>query len=135
MKVGPVRRLRFSNLICHGESGLYLCGGPESPIEDVVFDNVEMLVERSSTLHGGYYDLRPGDGLKGLYKHSIAGIYCERVKDLSFVHTTVKWAANLPDYYGAGLEATDVLGLELENCRVTGAHPGRDSDRLISPRQ
>ena len=133
MKVGPVRRLRFTNLICHGESGLYLCGGPDSPIEDVVFDNVEMSVERSSNLIGGYYDLRPGGGLKGLYKHSIAGIYCEKAKDLSFLHTTVKWAADLPDYYGVGLEANDVVGLELEKCHIAGAHPGHDPDRLISP--
>ncbi len=133
IKVGPVRRLRFTNLICHGESGLYLCGGTDSPIEDVVFDNIEVLVERTSTLTGGYYDLRPGEGLKGLYRHSIAGIYCEKVKDLSFLHTTVKWGADLPDYYGAGLEANDVHSLELENCHISGAHPGRDSDRLISP--
>ena len=73
-RVGPVRRLRFTNLLCQGESGLYLCGDRDSPIEDVVFENVEMLMERTSTLTGGYYDLRPGEGLNGLYRRSIAGI-------------------------------------------------------------
>ncbi len=130
-KVGPVRRLRFLNLICHGESGLYLCGGTDSPLEDVVFDDVEVLIERTSTLTGGYYDLRPGIGLKGLYHHSIAGIYCEHAKDLAFRQTSVKWSGDLPDYYGTGLEANEILGLELESCHFVGAHSGRDPNQVI----
>ena len=130
-RVGPVRRLRFTNLICYGESGLYLCGGNETPIEDVVFDNVEVRVQKTSELPGGFYDLRPGENNQGLYKSSVAGIYCEKIQDLSFVQVKVRWAPNLPDYYGTGLEANHVSGLDLLNCHIEGAHPGRDAARLI----
>lgn len=130
-KVGPVRRLRFNNLLCHGESGIFLHGGKDSVIEDVVFSNVEVSVGRTSQIEGGYYDLRPGNPSPGLYKHQIAGIHCEHVKELSLLNVSVKWAESLPDYYGPGLDVTGSDGLKLINVDFRAAHPERDAKQII----
>jgi hypothetical protein len=41
-KPGTIRNLRFNNFLCRGESGAFLFGGPDSPVEDVDFDNSKL---------------------------------------------------------------------------------------------
>src|SRR5208282_4548730 len=39
-KLGYVRHIRFSNILCKSETGIYIHGAESNLVEDIVFDNV-----------------------------------------------------------------------------------------------
>ncbi|GJG87279.1 polygalacturonase [Gemmatimonadetes bacterium T265] len=129
-KPGVVRGLQFNNIVAHGESGLFVHGWSDSPVADVVFDNVQLTVRRVSQYACGQYDLRPNDDYQGLYRHRIAGVYAKWASDLTLRDVRVRWADGLPDCYGPALEAEGVRGLALENFAGRGAH-ATDPAQLI----
>ena len=131
MKVGPIRHVRFQNLVCHGENGIFLYGGPDSPVEDIAFSNVQLTIEKSSRIEGGFYDLRPGDLNPGVYQHKLAGLYAENVDGLQLEEVSLNWGANPPAYYGPALVANHVSGLRRQSFRGLAAHPGKEPDILI----
>ncbi|MGA3143076.1 MAG: glycoside hydrolase family 28 protein [Verrucomicrobiota bacterium] len=136
-KLGHVRQIRFSNILCRGESGIYLHGCEAQPIEDIVFDNVRLEAGKTSDVPGGFYDDRPigaasaGGKFAGIYTNTIAGIHCEFVRGLTLRNTQVIWSGSLEDYYGAALEARHVEGLQLEYFSGKAAWPGKSPDKIV----
>jgi polygalacturonase len=115
-KLGRVRHIRFSNVLCRGENGLFMQGWKTQPMEDIVLDNVRVEVGRTSDTRGGFYDLRPA----GLYKEGIletklAGLYCRFIDGLVLSQTKVAWT-NAPTYlYGRALDRVGVKSLTLDH--------------------
>jgi polygalacturonase len=130
-KLGKVRNIRFSNILCRGENGVYIHGWEGHSIEDLVLSNVRVEVGKTSEQPGGIYDSRPGEVFKGDYASRIAGVHCKYVKDLLLRDVKVAWGENLPEYYGPALEAHHVEGLRLENFTGKAAHPGKVADRVV----
>jgi polygalacturonase len=135
-KLGHVRHIRFSNILCQGENGVYIRGCKSNPVEDIVFDDVRVEVGKSTDVPGGFYDDRP-DGqttngvFKGIYTNTIAGIHCEYVRGLTLRNTQVAWGSKLMPYYGPALDARHVEGLRLENFSGKAAWPGETPDQLV----
>jgi len=130
-RVGKIRNVRFSNILCRGENGVYIHGWKDNPVEDIVFDNIKIEIGKWTDWAGGEYDLRPNTGYKGVYKHKIAGIYCRYARDLTIRNTKVAWKGEPPEYFGPALEVHDVDGLRLDNFTGKAAHPGVERDRII----
>ena len=135
-KLGHVRHIRFSNILCKGESGVYLRGCEAQPIEDIVLDNVRVEVGKTGDVPGGFYDdrpngLLPGGVFAGIYTNSIAGIRCEFVHGLALRNTQVVWNGPPEDYYGAALEARHVEDLQLEHFTGKAARPGKSPDQIM----
>jgi polygalacturonase len=128
--VGPVRNIRFRNLLCRGESGIYVCGSPESVPEGLSFEGVRVEIDKTSRHAGGRYDNRPGTG--GLYEHRTAGVYVQRAKRVTLRNVEVVWGANRPDSCGPALECHAVEGLEVEEFRGEAAHPDREPARVAT---
>ena len=53
-RLGHVRHIRFSNILCKGESGIYLRGCAAQPLEDIVFDNVRVEMCKTTDVPGGF---------------------------------------------------------------------------------
>ena len=135
-KLGHVRQIRFSNILCQGENGLYLKGCAAQPLEDIVFDNVRVEVGKTGGVRGGFYDDRPNgppvNGVfTGIYTNSIAGIHCEFARGLTFRNTQVVWGERGEDFYGAALESRHVEGLKLEQFSGKAARPGQTPDQIV----
>jgi polygalacturonase len=135
-KLGHVRQIRFSNILCKGESGVYIHGSPSQPVEDVVFDNVRVEVGKTTDQPGGFYDDRPNGKLpdgsfKGVYSSMIAGFHCEFVRGLTLRDTQVVWEDRLEDYYGPALDSRHVEGLQLDQFTGKAAHPGKVPDQIV----
>jgi hypothetical protein len=123
---GLVRGIQFVNLQCRGESGIYLRGSKEVPLSNVSFRGIDLTVEKTTQIPGGFYDMRPGDafGASGLDRRPTAGFFATDVAGLQLNGVNVHWGPGAPAYYGAALElhrCTDVSLLQ-----VTGhaAHAG-----------
>ncbi|HTR43026.1 MAG TPA: glycosyl hydrolase family 28 protein [Pseudomonadales bacterium] len=131
-----VRHIRFNNLLCTSENGVYLRGCAQQPLEDIVFDNVRIEVGKTGTVRGGFYDDRPMGGAStdgqfaGIYTNQIAGIHADFTRGLVLRDTSVVWGEK-EDFYGAALEATHSEDLKLENFSGISAWPGKIPDKIL----
>ena len=81
---GYVRNIRFSNILCRGENGIFLMGWTNSPLENIVLDNVRVEIAKTSDVPGGFYDERPvGVFTNGIFERKLAGIYARDINGLS----------------------------------------------------
>ncbi len=134
-KLGHLRHIRFNNILCTSETGVYLRGCAQQPLEDVIFDGVDIRVGKSGDVPGGFYDDRPlgmspGGVFNGIYTNVIAGIHCDFTSGLTLRNTRVFWG-NAADYYGAALEAHHAGGLKLENFSGDSAQPGKIPAQIV----
>ncbi len=120
-KLGHVRQIRFSNILCKGESGIYLRGCAAQPLEDIGFDNVRVEVEKTSDVPGGFYDDRPigaassGGQFAGIYTNAIAGIFAREVNGLTLRNVQVVWDAPKNGIYGEALDQDKIQNLILNH--------------------
>jgi hypothetical protein len=133
--LGRVRNVRFHNVLCRGESGAFIAGSGDSPIEDVVLDGVRIEIDKWSRWPGGVHDRRPcmspdtDFGIEpekdaGLMQHPTAGVYCEHARNVTLRNVEVVWGRNEQDYWSHALEAHHVEGLKLENFTGEAARKG-----------
>jgi len=122
--LGHVRHIRFSNILCRGENGAVLCGSPNSPLEDIVLENVRIEIDKTSRWPGGVQDLRPPEIEHMLRAHATNGVYIEHARGVALRNVSVAWGQNRPAYFGAALETHAVEALELDHFKGESAHPG-----------
>lgn len=101
VKAGKIRNVRFSNISCRGENGIFLCGSPDNYIEDISFDHVSVALERRSKWEIEGYDRRPCPGTleDGLIAGKISGIYGDYVKGLSLRDVRVEVSEEMLPFY------------------------------------
>jgi polygalacturonase len=118
-RLGRVRRVRLHNIVCQGENGVVIVGSPDSPLEDVVLDGVDVRIAKTSKWPGGLLDLRPcahpdptwscpPDDDPGLVPQDTYGVYAAHVHGLTLRHTRVQWEAPCSD----ALRTEDVTDLD-----------------------
>ena len=130
--IGKVRNIRFNNILCRSENGVYIAGCPDSRIEDVLLENVRVEIDKTSKHLGGQYDRRPCD-VEGIIQRQTAGFLIHDADDITLRNCRVIWGDNRPDYYGSALEAHDVMGLEVDYLKGTAAYPERDVAVQVTP--
>lgn len=108
--VGTVRNLRFTNILCRSECGVYICADQLGWIEDVVLDGIRLeLSHWSGSTHpeeqGGFYDRRPTPGVK-IYKpqEGIAGFHLENIRNVTIKNSRVVFA-DKEDYWANAVYA------------------------------
>ncbi|OZJ04592.1 hypothetical protein BZG36_02764 [Bifiguratus adelaidae] len=126
---GTIRRVRFSNILCTGETGIFIYGWQQGLIQDVQFDNVRVTISKTSRWPGGSIDLRPyprpppGQTWSyGVFEQTISGVYIKCAKDILFRNCEVQWG-KIPEYCRHAIEAHQVEGLSLENFRGRSVDP------------
>ena len=127
---GRLRNVRFSNIVCKGENGLFFAGNEKNPLEGIVLENVRVEIDKFTDVPGGKYDERPGVN-KGEYESINAGIHCEHVKDIALRNVSIGWGNNRPDYYGPALYARHVDTLQKDGFNGRSAHPDRFPDEDV----
>jgi hypothetical protein len=123
--LGQVRRLRFSNILCRGENGVFVYGYTPDTIQDVVFENVRVEISKTSKIAGGRQDLRPFEGHEAMPEYPYSGFLIYNAQDVTLRHCEVVWGENRPDYYHHALEAIQVERLLLDDFKGEAAHPDR----------
>lgn len=98
VKAGKIRNIRFENISCIGENGIFVRGSEGNLIEDVSFDHIHLTLKKYSRWEIEGYDIRPCQG-DGLIKTKISGIYLENAKDLQFEHMKIFVEESMKPYY------------------------------------
>lgn len=135
--VGPctMRGIAFHDIVCRGESGVFIHGWPGSTLDSVTFSNVQVHVQKTSAVPGGLYDLRPNTygRLAAPYPHKIAGVYAKLATRLTLRGVTVTWGPDAPAYYGPALQTVDTPGLRVIDFEGVGAHPSDPARTVGDP--
>ena len=113
-EVGSVKNIYFSNIRCVGESGVYVSAASADKISDIHFDQVSVLIDKTTDLPGGVYDRRPSN-VEGLVKSAIAGFHFENTGYISLKNSEVIWGKSKPSYAGNAVETKNVSKLEKTN--------------------
>jgi hypothetical protein len=140
-ELGRVRNVRFRNILCRSENGVFLCGSEDSPLEDVELSDVRVEIDKWSKWPGGQQDRRPcmsrdtdfgiePEKHEGLSEHATSGVYAEHAAGLRLRGVRVVWGANRQDYWAHALEAHHVQGLDLGGFEGTAGREGVE-DRWI----
>ncbi len=118
-KLGHVRHIRFSNILCKSESSIYLRGCTTQPLEDIELDNIRVEVGKTTDVPGGFYDDRPvgaaaGGQFAGIYTNAIAGIFARDVNGLTIRNTQIVWTMPKNCIYGTALDQDRIQNLVLD---------------------
>ncbi|MFO7958360.1 MAG: glycosyl hydrolase family 28 protein [Candidatus Brocadiia bacterium] len=133
--MGTIRNVRFSNIVARSESGILLYGTPESELEDLLLDNVQLTVvpgghadvpgEHGRAI-GGNFDLRPAASMEqAVFRHDIPGIYAQHIQGLTLRNCDVRQSPDLPPYHTAAFETHEVQDVTIVGCPTLGSAPER----------
>ena len=124
-KLGAMRTIRFSNIQCRGESGVYLAASKPGIIENVTFDRVSVHVDKTTKIAGGFYDRRPGAADPLIEETPTSGFHLDTATDIRLRDCDVTWGENRPGYYRHALWSRNVEGLDVQRFRGESAFPDR----------
>lgn len=129
--IGRVRNIRFLNLLCRSETGVYLEGWTPDRVQDILFENVRVELARRTKWPGARYDRRPcpadwaNNPEAGFLLQPTDGFCLRNAQNVTLRHCEVRWSENPAEEYRHALSSRGVSGLELENFRGEAAFPER----------
>jgi polygalacturonase len=123
-RVGAVTNIFFSNIRGISENGVYVGGSTPDKVSGIVFDQVDLTIDKTTTIAGGTYDRRPSN-VEGLLKGLTSAFYFDQASHITIRNSAVVWGSNLPDYFGHVVESHGVADLKIVNLEGNSAFPGK----------
>jgi polygalacturonase len=124
---GPVRNIRFRNIIAESESGILIYGTEESPVKNVQLEDVSIHIARGTYTdsYGGNFDLRPVYTTDlGVFRHDIPALYSQYTEGLTIRDLTVSWGNDLPLWMTQAVHCTDFTNLTIDGFYGAPARAG-----------
>ncbi len=122
-RLGVIRDIRFSNLICRSENGAMVYAAEPGHIQNIAFDHVSIQVNRPSEFPGGQQDLRP-NAATPLPTLATAGFLLRGASSVTFRDCSVSWGPNPPEYFRHALDADACPSLDASGLSGSAAHFG-----------
>jgi hypothetical protein len=122
-KLGYIRDIRFSNLICDSENGAMVYAAEPGHIQNISFDRVSIHVVRPEMFTGGQQDLRP-NAKEALPTMGTSGFLLRDAAGVTFRDCAVTWGPSPADYFQYALDAAGCPGLDATGLSGAAAHPG-----------
>jgi polygalacturonase len=115
--VGYVRNVKFQNIICRSENGVFVYGADSAVIDGISFSDVSVELAKWSDEPGGRYDLRPIDGpnvkfTDAVFEHTTAGFTVHNAKNVTLNNCSVRFLGKLPAYFGAAQDISAAPGFK-----------------------
>lgn len=107
VKSGKIKNIKFNNINCKGENGIFISGNKDNYVEDIRFTNVNITLEKSSKWEIDGYDVRPCPG-EGKLERKIAGVYCDYAKNISFENLSIEKKESILPFYDKDIEKLNV---------------------------
>jgi hypothetical protein len=100
----------MQNIRCKGENGIFLSGSSDNYIEDIQFQNIKIVLQKSSKWEIDGYDIRPCPG-DGNIKRKISGVYCNFSKNIVFTGLRIEKEESILEYYNQDVTLLDVTNV------------------------
>ncbi len=126
---GRISGIRFFNVTAKGENGVLIHGNAGNIIEDVVFENCRITLDRSSKWDCGLYDLRPCLDY-GVEKAYNSGFFIRYAEDIRIEKSSVRWGRTCGEYRHA-VDAEHTGNLKLIDFTGEAASPEFEAIRHI----
>jgi len=123
--LGHIRRIRFNNILAESENSFLLYGSPNSPIEDVLIENMELRMHDSKLQpsYGGNFDLRgAGDLSHALFEHDVPGLFFRHIQGLRIRGFRLFWDESIPPFFTHGIEGEEFRDVEVQGFEGRGAN-------------
>ena len=125
---GHISHIRFTNITCDSENGIFLSGSEGNEIEDVSFEKVSVTLRAKSKWKRGLYDLRPGFG-KGIEEIKSPGFLLRRVDQAVIRNCSVSFEGEDLSDFGEAFRAENCRDIELEG--FSGQAAGEDFRDIV----
>ena len=135
VKLGSIKHIMFSNIICKGENQILLYGTPESIIEDVTFRDIrfELTDSKLNDVAGGNIDLRGVSGVKnGLFASDIPAISASYIKDLKLYNVALRWTNTRMTYFTHGLSLQHFDDVEIKDFTGSASPVNKAAYRIFA---
>lgn len=129
--IGSISNVIVKNIFGVSENSARICGMPNQPVRNVLFENVTLHVGRWTKYKGGVLDNRPTTVLQEIEPHDTAGILVRHAKNVTIKNCAVQWIKNIPIYYGPAIWITNASPISIINFRGQSANPHIYPDILI----
>lgn len=110
-EAGPVRDIRFINISAVSENGIFIGCDTPGKVSGLLFDNVDLNLEKTTSFPGGVYDRRPCEG-EGFLNSETYGIFAENASGILVRDFRVS-ADGFPSYGGVS-RFVDCSGVEMK---------------------
>lgn len=121
-RVGVIKNIFFSSIKCSSENGVYVSAESNNKISNIVFDNVDLFIDKTTSIEGGVYDRRPC-AVDGFVKGSTSGFYFDAAENITIRNSNVSWGNNKPGYYTHVIESKNIDTLNIYNVTGQAAFP------------
>jgi len=121
--IGRIHDVRVRNVTARAENSVRIDGKPESLIENVTLENLDLTLDRWTSYPGGVYDNRPTTAYVGIEQHRTPGIHIHYVDGAIVKDCKVSWGQNRRSYFSNAMEAEHVSNLAITRFTGDGAHP------------
>lgn len=123
-RVGEVKNIYFSNIKCTSENGIYVGGESADKIRNIVFDEVDIVINKTTPIPGGVYDRRPAN-VEGFVKGKTSGFYFDKATGITVRNSSIAWGVGKPAYFAHSLESYGVTGLKITALDGVSAFPSK----------
>ena len=132
IKLGQIKHVIFSNIICKSENGMLIYGSNESMIEDVSFNHIrfELTDSKLNDIAGGNIDLRGASIQKQLFKNDIPGLLIQYAKDIRINDFELNWTHTRMNYFTNGIEANHFEDLNITSFKGSGSPINKNAYRI-----
>ena len=135
VKLGTIKNVQFSNIICKGENGMLLYGSAESELENISFDHIIFELDNSplNTVAGGNVDLRGcmGDSIQ-LFKRDIPGLLIHYAKNVTVKNFKLTWLNTQQPYFANGIEAEYFDKLSIKDFDGAASPVNKTAHRILA---
>lgn len=123
-KVGEVKNIYFTNIKCNSENGVYVSGESADKVSNIVFDGINVLIDKTTSIAGGSYDRRPSKE-EGFVTGSTSAFYIQNATSVTIKNSMVNWGSNRPAYFAYAVESHQAPGILVEGLLGTAAFPDK----------
>ena len=128
---GSIENVRFFNVTCKGENGVFLSGNEENHIKNVLFENVNVCLEATSKLERGMYDLRPIPPEKeGMLHQKSAAMFLRWVDGVTVRNSTLGFAGEDRSDFAQALLTQNCTNVQTMGLTAEAAAPEYQSIEL-----
>ncbi len=121
-RVGQVSNITFSNIKCISENGIYVSAETQDKIDNIIFDQVDVMINKTTALPGGVYDRRPCEA-DGFVKGRTSGFYIDGAGSVTIRNSSIQWGLNRPDYFAHAIESRNIRIININGFRGKAANP------------